>query len=53
MILEITMMYLYRFMALAIAAMMVWNIVKSQNWQNQVFSVMIFVPFILRAVGVK
>lgn len=53
MIFETTMLFVYRFIALVIAAMMLWNMVRDKNWQQQVFSVMIFVPFILRAVGVK
>lgn len=53
MLFETTILFIYRFIALAVAAMMVCNMVRNKDWQQQVFSVMIFIPFILRAVGVK
>lgn len=53
MLFEITMLYTYRFLALVVAAMMIWSVMKDKNWQEQVFAAMVFVPFALRAAGVK
>ena len=53
MLFELTMLYAYRAMALLIAAMMVWVIFRQRNWQQQFFAALLFVPFALRAAGVK
>lgn len=53
MLFELTMLYTYRAMALLIAAMMVWVIFRQRNWQQQFFAALVFVPFALRAAGVK
>ena len=50
---EITLLILYRLMALAIAGMMVWVMFRERDWQQQAFAAMVFVPFALRAAGIK
>jgi hypothetical protein len=46
-------MYTYRLMALIIALMMLVVIWRERDWRNQFFATLVFIPFVLRAVGVK
>lgn len=46
-------MMIYRLMALFIAAMMVYVLWRSKDWKPQLFAALVFVPYILRALGVK
>ncbi len=53
MVFELIMLYTYRILAAIVVVMMAWSIWKGKDWQGQVFAAMIFVPFLLRAAGVK
>ncbi|MET0428300.1 MAG: hypothetical protein ABW026_07350 [Microvirga sp.] len=46
-------MYAYRLMALVIAVMMLTVIWRERDWRSQFFATLVFIPFILRALGVK
>jgi len=50
---ELGLMMVYRLLALFVAAMMVTVVWRERDWREQLFAAMVFVPFILRAVGVK
>jgi len=53
MLFELMLLYAYRTLALAVAIMMVWVLFRERNWQQQFFAMLVFVPFALRAAGVK
>lgn len=53
MLFELTMLYTYRALALMIAVIMIWVIFRQRDWQQQLFAALVFVPFALRAAGVK
>ena len=46
-------MLVYRLMALIVAVMMVVVLWRERDWRKQLFAALVFVPFALRAVGVK
>ena len=46
-------MYIYRLMALVIAVAMAIVVWRKRDWQQQLFAAMVFVPFLLRGLGVK
>ena len=46
-------MMIYRLMALFVAAMMVYVLWRERDWRPQLYAALVFVPFILRAAGVK
>jgi hypothetical protein len=50
---EFGLMMVYRLLALFVAAMMVKVIWRERDWRPQLFAALVFVPFILRAAGVK
>ena len=50
---ELGLMFVYRLLALFVAAMMVVVVWRDRDWRQQLFAVLVFVPFILRATGVK
>jgi hypothetical protein len=43
----------YRLLALFVAGMMVIIVWRQRDWRQQLFAALVFVPFILRATGVK
>jgi hypothetical protein len=43
----------YRLLALAIALIMVLMLFRARAWKDQLFAMMVFVPFVLRALGIK
>lgn len=53
MLFELTMLYGYRALALLVAAMMIGVMFRQRDWQQQFFAALVFVPFALRAAGVK
>ncbi len=53
MLFELVLLYAYRAMALIVALMLVWTLFRERDWQQQFFAMLVFVPFALRAVGVK
>ena len=50
---ELGLMIVYRLLALFVAAMMVVVVWRERDWRAQFFAALVFVPFILRAMGVK
>jgi hypothetical protein len=44
---------LYRLLALIIAVAMAAIMVRSQQWRVQLYAMIVFIPFALRAAGVK
>ena len=50
---ELTLLVVYRLMALVIAGMMVWVVLRDRDWTQQLFAAIVLVPFALRAAGVK
>jgi hypothetical protein len=50
---ELSLMFAYRGMALAIALIMISFMLTERSWRTQLFAAMVFVPFVLRAFGVK
>ena len=46
-------MLIYRLLALIVAGMMVYVLWRERDWRQQLFAALVFVPFILRAAGVK
>lgn len=50
---ELTLLVVYRLLALVIAGMMVWVMLRERDWSQQVFAAIVLVPFALRAAGVK
>ena len=43
----------YRGIAAAVALVMAVLVVRSDDWRQQVYAALVFVPFALRALGVK
>ena len=50
---ELGLMIVYRLLALFVAGMMVVVVWRERDWRPQLFAALVFVPFILRAAGVK
>jgi hypothetical protein len=50
---ELGLMIIYRLLALFVAGMMMVVVWRERDWRSQLFAVLVFVPFILRAVGLK
>ncbi len=50
---ELGLMIVYRLLALFVAGMMVVVLWRERDWRPQLFAALVFVPFILRATGVK
>ena len=44
---------IYRLLALVIAIAMVVTMLRSRQWRSQLFAMIVFIPFVLRAAGVK
>ena len=50
---ELGLMIVYRLLALFVAGMMIVVLWRERDWRPQLFAALVFVPFILRAAGVK
>jgi len=50
---EMILMLIYRALALVVAIMMVVVLWRERDWRAQLFAALVFVPFALRAAGVK
>jgi hypothetical protein len=50
---ELVLMIVYRLMAFTVAVMMVVVLWRERDWRAQLFAALVFVPFVLRAVGAK
>jgi hypothetical protein len=48
-----TLMMVYRLLALLVAAMMIYVIWRERDWRTQFYAALVFVPFVLRGLGVK
>ncbi|MCJ7587147.1 MAG: hypothetical protein MUQ00_04500 [Candidatus Aminicenantes bacterium] len=44
---------LYYLLTAAVAALLVWNIVKSRKWQDEILYVIVLIPFLLRLLRLK
>ena len=53
MIVEVGLMAVYRIVSLAIAGVAVYVLFCERDWRQQLFSIIIFIPFALRAAGIK
>lgn len=49
----ISLLVVYRLLALIVTLMMVLMMFREKGWQNQFVALIVFVPFALRAAGVK
>ncbi len=50
---ELGLMIIYRLFALLVAATTVVVLFREGDWRQQVFAAIVFIPFALRAAGVK
>ena len=50
---ELVLMLLYRLLALIVAVMMVIVLWRERDWRAQLYAALVFVPFALRAAGIK
>jgi len=44
---------LYYILSAYIAVLIVWNIIRSRKWQEEILYVIILIPFVLRVLGLK
>jgi len=44
---------LYYLLTAFVAALIVWNIVKSRKWQDEILYVIVLIPFLLRLLRLK
>jgi hypothetical protein len=47
------MLFGYRGIAAVLAVVMAAGVLRSRDWRLQVYAAMVFVPFALRAAGIK
>ena len=47
------MLYGYRAIAAVVALVMAVLVLRSEDWRQQVYAALVFVPFALRAAGIK
>jgi hypothetical protein len=50
---ELMLMLVYRLLALVVAVMMVIVLWRERDWRAQLYAALVFVPFALRAAGIK
>lgn len=50
---DILLLIVYRFLALVVAAAMVVNMLRAHDWRTQALAAIVFIPFALRAAGLK
>jgi len=50
---ELMLMLVYRLLALIVAVMMVVVLWRERDWRAQLYAALVFVPFALRAAGIK
>jgi ABC-type spermidine/putrescine transport system permease subunit I len=48
-----TITILYYLLAAYVAFLMIWNIIKSKKWQEEVLYVIVLIPFLLRLLRLK
>jgi hypothetical protein len=44
---------LYYLLAAYVAFLMIWNIIKTKKWQEEVLYVIVLIPFLLRLLRLK
>lgn len=44
---------LYYLLAAYVAFLMIWNIIKSKKWQEEVLYMIVLIPFLLRLLRLK
>jgi hypothetical protein len=44
---------LYYLLVAAVAGLMLWNLVRSKQWQDEVLYVIVLMPFLLRLLRLK
>ncbi len=44
---------LYYLLAAYVVFLMIWNIIKSKKWQEEVLYVIVLIPFLLRLLRLK
>jgi uncharacterized membrane protein len=44
---------LYYMLVAYIAVLMVWNLLKSKKWQDEVLYIIVLIPFVLRLLRLK
>jgi hypothetical protein len=50
---DIVFLTAYRLLALIVALAMVVTMLRSRDWRAQFYAMLVFIPFALRAAGVK
>lgn len=45
--------WLYYLLAAYVVVLMVWNLLKSRKWQEEVLYVVVLLPFVLRILRLK
>jgi len=50
---ELGLMIIYRLLAAFVAGMMMVVVWRERDWRTQLYAALVFVPFVLRAAGVK
>jgi predicted nucleic-acid-binding protein len=45
--------WLYYLLAAYVVVLMVWNLLKSRKWQEEVLYVVVLLPFVLRLLRLK
>ncbi len=43
----------YYLLVAAVAGLMIWNIIRSKKWQDEVLYVIVLMPFLLRLLRLK
>jgi len=44
---------LYDGLVLFVAALLIWNLIRSRKWEEEILYVIVLVPFLLRFLGLK
>ena len=53
MVIDELMLFGYRGIAASVALVMAALVLRSSDWREQLYAGLVFVPFVLRALGVK
>jgi len=44
---------LYGLLVLYVSVLLVWNLIRSRKWEEEILLVIVLVPFLLRLFGLK
>jgi hypothetical protein len=50
---DIALLATYRLLALMVAIAMIVTMLRAREWRTQLYAMLVFIPFALRAAGVK